>query len=206
MAVSSRQLNPELHQWLDARQESLTIVKTTKTPSGHILDWVPVKSQVPGGKIAAPPPARFLPSRTEDKHHPVKAVSFELDDPAVERGPKGTVPVLRPDLSRLTRTVSLKDYGRKPGGLLVNKDRPNKKPTDPDPAGYFHDVDSQTTLERWCPATARRRKTRRRAAPPIPTRFECTCAAYTFGTAISTRVARRRETSGRRNPKKRLST
>ena len=74
MAVSSRQLNPELHQWLDARQKSLTIVKTTKTPSGQFLDWVPVKSQMPGGKIAAPPPARFLPDRTEDKQHPVKAV------------------------------------------------------------------------------------------------------------------------------------
>ena len=34
--------------------------------------------------------------------------------------------------------------------MLVNKNRPNKKPTDPDPAGYFHDVDSQTIKVYGC--------------------------------------------------------
>lgn len=150
MAIDPRQLNPEISQWLDARQKSLTIVKTTKTPSGQILDWVPIESQDPAGKIASPPPADSLSVRVEDKQHPVKAVSFELDDPAVDRGPAGTVPIVRPDISQLTRTISLKDYGSKPGGLLVNKNRPNKKPTDPSPFGYFHDIDSQSTKLYGC--------------------------------------------------------
>jgi len=150
MAIDPRQLNPEISQWLDARQKSLTIVKTTKTPSGQILDWVPIESQDPAGKIASPPPADSLLVRVEDKQRPVKAVSFELDDPAVDRGPAGTVPIVRPDISQLTRTISLKDYGSKPGGLLVNKNRPNKNPTEPNPFGYFHDIDSQSTKFYGC--------------------------------------------------------
>ena len=78
------------------------------------------------------------------------SVGFELDDPKVKRGPAGTVPILRPDLSRLTRTVALKDFHLKRGGLLVNKHRPNKQPSDPNPAGYFHDTDSQSgTFYGW---------------------------------------------------------
>jgi Neprosin len=150
MASEAHGPNPEISQWLEARQKSLKIVKTTKTPSGQILDWVPIESQDPGGKIASPPPAASLPVRCEDKDHPVKAVSFELDDPAVDRGPAGTVPIVRPEISYLRRTLSLKDFGSKPGGLLVNKKRPNRKPTDPSPFGYFHDIDSQSTTLYGC--------------------------------------------------------
>jgi hypothetical protein len=143
MAIDQRQMNPELFKWHAARQAGLKIVKTTTTPSGQILDWVPIESQNPTGIIAPPPPTASMPVRAEDKHKPVKAVGFELDDPKVERGPAGTVPLVRPDLSRLTRTIALKDYMTKKGGLLVNKGRRNRKPTDPNPAGYFHNIDGQ---------------------------------------------------------------
>jgi Neprosin len=146
MTLNQRQINPELSNWLRARQDSLQIVKTTRTPSGQTLDWVPIESQDAAGKIASPPPAAFLPARAEERHTPVKPAGFELDDPRVERGPPGTVPILRPELSRLMGTVGLKDYLTKKGGLLVNKRRPNKKPTDPNPAGYFHTGDSQNGL------------------------------------------------------------
>jgi Neprosin len=144
MAIDQKKANPELAAWLEARQNALKIVKTTKTPSGQTVDWIPIESQVTRGKIASPPPAHVLPARVEDKHRPVKPVSFDLDDLKVERGPAGTVPVVRPNISQLTRTVELKDYLTKKGGLLVNRQRRRLvEPTDPDPAGYFHDIDNQ---------------------------------------------------------------
>lgn len=144
MAIDQIKLNPELTQFLAARQSALKIVKTTTTPSGQTLDWVPIESQDPAGKIASAPPVMTMPVRTADNEKPVKAVSLELDDPKVERGPAGTVPLARLDISKLTRTFALTDFLNKSGGLLVNKDRPNKKPTDPNPAGYFHETDSQS--------------------------------------------------------------
>jgi hypothetical protein len=143
MAIDPVKLNPELAAWLKARQASLKIVKTTTTPSGKTIDWVPIESQQPAGEIATPPPAAALSEHAEDPRQPVKPVTFELDDPKVERGPAGTVPILRPDISRLTRTIALKDFLTKRGGAKVNKQRHNKQPTDPNPAGYFHNTDSQ---------------------------------------------------------------
>src|SRR5580658_6963963 len=150
MATPQRPQNSELSQFLETRQSLLKIVKTTTTPSGQILDWIPVESQVADGKIASPPPANSMPARADDKLKPVKAAGFELDDPAVERGPTGTVPLVRPDLARLTRNIALKDYVNKRGGLMVNKDRPNKSASDPNPFGYFHALDSQNTKLYGC--------------------------------------------------------
>ena len=145
MAIDPVKLNPELAAWLKARQASLKVVKTTTTPSGKTIDWVPIESQQPAGEIATPPPAAAaVYEHAEDLRQPVKPVTFELDDPKVERGPAGTVPILRPDISRLTRTIALKDFLTKRGGAKVNKHRTNKQPTDPNPAGYFHNTDSQS--------------------------------------------------------------
>ena len=101
--------------------------------------------------MASPPPVESIPARAEDKLKPIKAATFELDDPAVERGPAGTVPVVRPDLARAwTRTIALKDYAQKRGGLLVNKTRRNKSASDPSPFGYFHAINSQNTKLYGC--------------------------------------------------------
>jgi hypothetical protein len=143
MANDPVTLNPELSKWLDARQSALKIVKTTITPSGQTLDWIPIESQDPAGKIASPPPNTSMPVRAEDPEKPVMAASFELDDPNVERGPAGTVPVVRPDLSQLTRTIAVKDHLNKSGSLRANKNRRNIAPTDPNPAGYYHGTDGQ---------------------------------------------------------------
>jgi hypothetical protein len=144
MAIDPVQLNPELAKWLEARQSTLKIAKTTTTPSGQTIDWVPIESQHPDGKGAAPPPDELaLADQSQDPQQPVSPATFELDDPKVERGPAGTVPILRPDISRLTRRVSLDEFLTKRGGAIVNKKRRNAQPTDPDPAGYFHNTDSQ---------------------------------------------------------------
>jgi hypothetical protein len=144
MAANQSQLNPELVQWLNERQQSLQIKKTTVTPSGTTIDWVPIESQVASGKIATAPPAP--PARVDDPRHPAKPVTFELDDTSVERGPEGTVPIVRPDLSQLTKSIALDDYLTKRGGLRVNRNRSGKVPADPSPAGYFHNMVSQDGL------------------------------------------------------------
>jgi hypothetical protein len=150
MTMDPKRLNPELHDWLQRRQQNLKIVKTTKTPSGQSLDWIPIESQDRRGKIASPPAKAFLPSHRADATRPLQLARFELDDPSIERGPSGTVPIVRPDFSRLTRTVALKDYLNKRGGAQVNRRRRNRRPTDPDPAGYFHNTDSQSgTFYGW---------------------------------------------------------
>src|SRR5258708_20607519 len=70
------------------------VVKTTKTSSGRLLDWIPIESQVAGGKIATPPPS--LPTyRSASLATPNEDPRFVLYDSALERRPQGTVPLLR---------------------------------------------------------------------------------------------------------------
>lgn len=138
-------LNPEIAQYFEARKSRIKPVKTTTTRSGQILDWVPVESQVADGKIATPPPAP-VPLAADEK---INGIRCELDDPNVERGPAGTVPILRKNLSALHTTRSLRDYLSKRGGLLVNPTR-KKGPTDPNPFGYFHGTSGQSVTAVGC--------------------------------------------------------
>jgi hypothetical protein len=152
MAIDQRQLNPELTEWLENRQKQLQIVKTTRTPSGQILDWIPIESQFPDGKVPSPPPPHLITRPIQDKDRPIKPAQFELDDPAVERGPQGTVPIPRPDISRLTRRVSLNDYLRKRGPRGGDKNSHSAGPLDPS-TSYFHAISSQTTTSYGCAGT-----------------------------------------------------
>jgi hypothetical protein len=151
MAIDPIQLNPELANWLETRQNTLKIVKTTTTPSGQTIDWIPIERQHPDGEVATPPPAEMAAvDQSQDPQQPASPVTFELGDPKVERGPAGAVPILRPDISRLTRRVSLDEFLTKRGVAIVNKPRRNAQPTDPDPAGYFHNTFSQDgTFDGW---------------------------------------------------------
>jgi len=143
MAHEQNQLNPELVNWLKDRQVSLKIVKTTTTPSGQTIDWVPIESQHPSGKIATAPPAVALEYRA-------KASSFELDDPRIERGPAGTVPILRPDIARLSQFAGAKDLHSNRGRVNINKSHPNRKPTSPGQNIYFHAFEEQSgTFYGW---------------------------------------------------------
>jgi neprosin-like protein len=66
-------------------------VKTTVTPSGQIFDWMKIESQNPEGKISKPP---LLPIVSNPRWKD-QLTRFELESPAVSRGPKGSVPILR---------------------------------------------------------------------------------------------------------------
>ena len=72
-AIGYRQLNPELFQFLEARQNNLKILKTTTTPAGQMLDWVPIETQHPEGKVPSPPPTVSLAVRSANEEKPVSA-------------------------------------------------------------------------------------------------------------------------------------
>jgi hypothetical protein len=129
----------EICEHFDRRWRALEVVRTTRTPSGQILDWIPRASQVPGGVIASPPPLTEMPEPGAGRG--LEFARYELDDLRVARGPWGTVPVLRKDLSRIHATCSLERYLNKRGGLYAD---PERRPADPTAPGYYHAQSTET--------------------------------------------------------------
>src|ERR1019366_10817302 len=63
--------------WLQHRQSQLQVTKTTKTPSGQTIDWIPIESQSPG-PIATPPPTEpSYKMATVDAARPTQAATVE---------------------------------------------------------------------------------------------------------------------------------
>ena len=106
----------EIHQYFKDQYARRDVVLQTRTPGGLLLDWVPIESQHGCAKLADPPEEDrpVLPDRsaTERREH---FVSFELDRNGAVRGPRGTVPVWRRDLERLTPMRTLNDFLSKHG-------------------------------------------------------------------------------------------
>lgn len=135
-------LSDEVAQYFEARQKRLSIVKTTRTPSGQIIDWVPLESQHP--EIAKPPPLQDIrPKAFDPKYLPV---AFELENAAVDRGPPGTVPILRPRLhptekfEPIKREIDVRLFTPREDWPLTGKfDFPS-----PDPVGYYHATSSES--------------------------------------------------------------
>jgi Neprosin len=109
-----RAFEREIRNYFERRHKHLDIVATTRTRSGQILDWVPIESQLKSkAKIAQPPPDRELVLPRGRRVG--KLAKFELERPGAERGPPGTIPILRKDLSRIRIVRSLDDYLSKHG-------------------------------------------------------------------------------------------
>lgn len=89
----------EADKWSKLRRECLHSVRTTVTPKGQVLDWIPIRSQA-GGKISHPPP-RLERMDDADPMMPEETATFELEleNEKVRMGPAGTVPVLRANFS-----------------------------------------------------------------------------------------------------------
>lgn len=138
-SLAEKVLDPDVGRWLQERQSVLRITKTTITPSGQMLDWVPIESQI-SERIAEPPPPAPVKTRV-DPGRLTRSVEFDIG----EAGPEGHVPILRPALERIASLDELNEILSKQGGLRVNVNRRNKQPTDPNPAGYFHALSSQST-------------------------------------------------------------
>src|SRR6266853_1604774 len=106
----------EITDYFRRRHARLQIVKTTRTPHGQIIDWIPIESQHPKGVIASPPPNRETVN-SQLEHQPERFPKPELED--CERGPSGTVPVVRKNLKALGYNQPLKQYLSKMFGAPV---------------------------------------------------------------------------------------
>ena len=129
-------VNRSVIEFFEHRRNRLAIVKTTRTPSGQVLDWIPIESQAPGDKIATPPPAV---EKRRSCHPAIDAistdVSFELETFGADRGPEGTVPILRPRFS-LLEGISETVRKRKVDGRRFSERR--DPPPAPDLTRYYH--------------------------------------------------------------------
>jgi Neprosin len=116
-------------------------VATTTTSNGRLLDWIPIESQTADRKVATPPPS---PARHLDSLHGTKTTSkgfrFELDDPNIKRGPKGTVPILRDLLSHRERVQRRGADKRGPRYRSTDV----RYIADPNPFGYYHADSAQS--------------------------------------------------------------
>ena len=121
LARLAEERNAAIRQYLSDRRSRLEIVATTRTPRGQVLDWVPVESLAPDGVVADPPDEggldlRFLDEPADGEEvRPARLVNFELQEEGVDRGPRGTVPVVRWDLDAITSTKTLQDFLSKHG-------------------------------------------------------------------------------------------
>jgi hypothetical protein len=114
----------DITRYFIARLERLKVVKTTVTPRGQTLDWIPIESQHPQGDIASPPPPAPEETATghvSERHDHVAHGELEAAD--IERGPKGTVPVMRKKLETLGFSKSLKKYLSKTRGHRILRSR-----------------------------------------------------------------------------------
>ncbi|KAI9778888.1 MAG: hypothetical protein M1839_007851 [Geoglossum umbratile] len=129
---SNREQNKrEITEYFKKLQARLKIVKTTTSPNGQIIDWIPVESQ---GEIALPPPDP-RPPKGSDKSigFPETPVIADLEREGAERGPRGTVPIPRKDLSKIDFNRSLKDLLTKEppkASLEAGKEQPTPTPGD----------------------------------------------------------------------------
>ncbi|WP_437958255.1 hypothetical protein WME76_00445 [Sorangium sp. So ce119] len=79
------------------RPSRRNIVATTVTPDGQVIDWIPIASQTPDGKVASPPPPPTPPPPAAGPGGAAPPRSpTETSVQLGPRGPAGTVPVLRP--------------------------------------------------------------------------------------------------------------
>src|ERR1017187_4213820 len=145
----SRSIDEEIIRYHEDRLERLSVVATTRPPSGQILGWVPIESQDPHGTIATPPPAR---ARSKVANATSMAATFEMQNPGIERGPEGTVPLLR---RRVPLTKNLRDasHKRKVDGRRLLPESGSSVPDGPSPpAGWYHGTMSQSATGYGCEA------------------------------------------------------
>jgi Neprosin len=141
----------EIASYFEARHKRLSIVKTTRTPSGQIIDWVPLKSQVSDGKIASPP--RLPKSREKTPDPRWLPARFELENTTVDRGPPGTVPILRRKFDPTKRFDEVLNKRRVVERLLIpRKDSPlpGHDYAPPNLFGFYHTTSAENTTCYGC--------------------------------------------------------
>ena len=146
--LDKQKIREELYNYFKKRQRRLDIVKTTRTPTGQILDWVPIESQLAGKSKLALPPSESVRLELGSGRRRVKPVRFELEHARAARGPEGTVPIPRRDLKRLRFERSLQDHlskhGRRTYALVINERDTVEVPADGNAHEYGYSSQSVT--------------------------------------------------------------
>ena len=111
--------------------------------------------------MATPPPAPKTRRAIAQAEAVDRTVFFELERPDLERGPSGTVPLLRRDFSRWSETGvrQTRSRKRKVDGRLLTPHPSHPPVADPDPLGYYHATSAedatcygcQAVLNMWAP-------------------------------------------------------
>ena len=113
----------EIREYFSERRKRLKIVTTTKTPHGQEIDWIARDSQS-GMRSGMRPPRSYRPPRETRKdlrqRETFARSGLEID--GVERGPAGTVPIVRRDVE-LGGRYDLKRFLSKTHGHRVMNDR-----------------------------------------------------------------------------------
>jgi hypothetical protein len=107
ITVDARRHEREIVSYFERRLERMKIVRTTETPLGQTIDWIPIESQLRPGQRIAESPALIREAQAASGERPAKFVRFELEDRKVARGPEGTVPVLRKNLKGIRYNQTL---------------------------------------------------------------------------------------------------
>jgi Neprosin len=113
--IDAKKIREEFHSYFRERQGKLKILKTTRTPSGQIIDWVPIESQLARGKKLATPPSESVTLKLGSGKQRLKPVKFELEMPDAVIGPEGSVPIPRRNLKQVRFVRPLRDHLSKHG-------------------------------------------------------------------------------------------
>ena len=114
----------QIHQYLRDRANRRDMIARTRTESGQELDWIPIESQTQDGRIASPPSedGLYLDDPKKPAYgremRPHELTVFELQRKGAEFGPKGTVPLVRRDTSKIRPVRTLQDYLSKHGRAM----------------------------------------------------------------------------------------
>jgi Neprosin len=142
-------IDEEIIRYHEERLKRLRVVATTRTPSGQILDWVPIESQDLHGRIATPPPTQQ--HRTKVASVTSMAATFEMQELRIERGPEGTVPLLRRRFA-LTKKLRNAARKRKVDGRRLQAHCGSTVPDVPPDPGYYHGTMGQSATCYGCEA------------------------------------------------------
>jgi hypothetical protein len=99
----------EIHQYLSDRHARRQVIARTTTRSGLELDWIPIESQLDGQRLARPPDDD-RPLELYQGEQRAELVRFELEHEGAERGPAGTVPLVRKPIGRIRPLANLNDW------------------------------------------------------------------------------------------------
>lgn len=105
----------ELRQYISDRQAKREVIARTRTKLGQELDWVPIESQSPNGIVAEPPDEDVEVGTSTHPDWPTNRAVTELELPDAEKGPPGTVPIVRRNVDLITSTRGVQKWLSKSG-------------------------------------------------------------------------------------------